>query len=133
MVLPGETLLLCEIVPALFAAVAANEAERVAPGLTLVDVQMIGAAGRLYMAGATARCASGRSPGSSAVLGVDRGARRLRRCAAPAGVASYGHGRIDLAAVGLRRLPHAAAVRGARELAAAALALYRSAEGRRCG
>ena len=53
MVLPGQTLLLCEIVPALFAAVAANEAERAAPELTIVDVQMIGAAGRIYMAGAT--------------------------------------------------------------------------------
>jgi hypothetical protein len=53
MVLPGQTLLLAEIVPALFAAVAANEAERVAPGLTIVDVQMIGAAGRIYMSGTT--------------------------------------------------------------------------------
>jgi len=51
MVLPGETLLLAEIAPALFAAVAANEAERAAPGLTIVDVQMVGAAGRIYMAG----------------------------------------------------------------------------------
>lgn len=51
MVLPGETLLLCEIAPALFAAVAANEAERAAPGLTMVDVQMVGATGRIYMAG----------------------------------------------------------------------------------
>jgi hypothetical protein len=51
MVLPGETLLLCEIAPALFAAVAANEAERAAPGLSMVDVQMVGAAGRIYMAG----------------------------------------------------------------------------------
>jgi hypothetical protein len=53
MVLPGQTLLLCEIVPALFAALAANEAERAAPGLTVVDVQMIGAAGRIYMSGST--------------------------------------------------------------------------------
>jgi hypothetical protein len=30
---------------------AANEAERTAPGTTLVDVQMIGAAGRIYMSG----------------------------------------------------------------------------------
>ena len=51
MMLPGETLLVAEIAPALFAAVAANEAEKAAPGLTLVDVQMIGAAGRIYMAG----------------------------------------------------------------------------------
>ena len=53
MVMPGETLLVCEMVPALFAAIAANEAEKAAPGLTLVDVQMIGAAGRLYMSGTT--------------------------------------------------------------------------------
>jgi hypothetical protein len=51
MVMPGETLLICEVVPALYAAIAANEAERVAPALTLVDVQMIGAAGRVYMSG----------------------------------------------------------------------------------
>ena len=39
--------------PALFAAVAANAAERVAPDLTLVTVSMIGAAGRVYLAGTT--------------------------------------------------------------------------------
>jgi hypothetical protein len=46
--------------PALFAAVAANEAERAAPGLTLVDVQMIGAAGRVYLSGDTADVERGR-------------------------------------------------------------------------
>ena len=54
MIMPGETLLVCEMVPALYAAIAANEAEKVAPKLTLVDVQMIGAAGRVYMSGTTA-------------------------------------------------------------------------------
>ncbi len=54
MILPGETLLVCEMVPALYAAIAANEAEKAAPSLTLVDVQMIGAAGRVYMSGKTA-------------------------------------------------------------------------------
>ena len=34
-------------------AVAANEAERAAPGVTLVDVSMIGAAGRIYISGPT--------------------------------------------------------------------------------
>lgn len=53
MILPGETLLVCEMVPALYAAIAANEAERVSPELTLVDVQMIGAAGRIYLSGKT--------------------------------------------------------------------------------
>jgi hypothetical protein len=54
MLMPGETLLVCEMTPALFATVAANEAEKVAPGVTLVDVSMIGAAGRVYMSGSTA-------------------------------------------------------------------------------
>lgn len=53
MITPGQTLLVCEMVPALFASVAANEAERVAPENTLVDVSMIGAAGRVYIAGDT--------------------------------------------------------------------------------
>ena len=52
MILPDEWLLLVEMKPALFAAVAANEAEKVSPGLTLVDCQMIGASGRVFMSGA---------------------------------------------------------------------------------
>jgi hypothetical protein len=52
MILPGHSLLLYEMVPALFALLAANEAEAVAPLATLVDVQMIGASGRVFMAGA---------------------------------------------------------------------------------
>jgi hypothetical protein len=54
MIVPGESLLVYEMVPALFAAVAANEAERAAPGITVVDVQMIGAAGRIFLSGSTA-------------------------------------------------------------------------------
>jgi hypothetical protein len=53
MLLPGQTLLVVEVVPALFAAVAANAAERVSPEATLVTVSMIGAAGRVYLSGAT--------------------------------------------------------------------------------
>jgi hypothetical protein len=60
MILPGECLLLVEMVPALFAAVAANEAERVAPKLTLVDCQMIGASGRVFMSGYMADCETAR-------------------------------------------------------------------------
>ena len=53
MLMPGQTLLVYEMTPALFATVAANSAEKLAPGVTLVDVSMIGAAGRVYMAGST--------------------------------------------------------------------------------
>jgi hypothetical protein len=52
MILPGDSLLVCEVTPALFTALAANEAERAAPGVTLVDVSMIGVAGRIYLSGA---------------------------------------------------------------------------------
>jgi hypothetical protein len=53
MLLPGQSLLVCELAPALFAAVAANHAEQVAPDNILVDVTMIGASGRIYIAGQT--------------------------------------------------------------------------------
>lgn len=54
MILPGQSLLVYEMVPALFAAIACNEAEKAAPDITIVDVQMIGASGRLFLAGTTA-------------------------------------------------------------------------------
>lgn len=52
MIMPGQNLLVAEFVPALYAAAAANAAERVAPNLTLISVSMIGAAGRVYVSGA---------------------------------------------------------------------------------
>ena len=60
MILPGQSLLLYEMAPALFAAVAANEAERAAPEATIVDIQMMGASGRVFMAGETAAMESAR-------------------------------------------------------------------------
>jgi hypothetical protein len=71
MVMPGETLLVCEMVPALYAAIAANAAEKVAPALTLVDVQMIGAAGRLYMSGATADVERGLAEIERVLAGIE--------------------------------------------------------------
>ena len=59
MILPGECLLLVEMLPALFAAFAANEAEKAAPDMTLVDCQMIGASGRVFVSGAPRRCRAG--------------------------------------------------------------------------
>lgn len=51
MVLPGQNLLLMEVAPALYGAYMGNEAEKAAPDLSLVECSMIGASGRLYMAG----------------------------------------------------------------------------------
>jgi hypothetical protein len=71
MVLPGQSLLVYEMTPALFAAVAANEAERAAPGLTLVDVQMIGAAGRLYISGSTKDVVTARDRITTVLAGIE--------------------------------------------------------------
>ena len=71
MVLPGQSLLVYEMTPALFAAVAANEAERAAPGLTLVDVQMIGAAGRLYIGGTTEDVTTARDRITAVLAGIE--------------------------------------------------------------
>ena len=54
MLVPGESLLLSEVTPALFACVAANEAERAAPNAVLNDVQMMGVSGRIFMSGTVA-------------------------------------------------------------------------------
>ncbi len=51
MLLPGQALLLCETAPALFACMAANEAEKEVPEINIVDVQMIGASGRVFLSG----------------------------------------------------------------------------------
>ncbi len=61
MILPGQSLLVVEMVPALFAGMAANEAERAAPEATLVDVQMIGASGRVFLAGEASTLARAQS------------------------------------------------------------------------
>jgi hypothetical protein len=57
MLIPGSSLLLVEVEPALFASVAANEAEKAVPSITIVDVQMIGAAGRVFLSGSHDECA----------------------------------------------------------------------------
>ncbi len=86
MLLPGKSLLVYELEPALFATVAANEAEKAAPGITLVDLQMIGASGRLFIAGTTRECELARDR-IDEVLGAIEGRQsgryqRLRRIAA---------------------------------------------------
>ncbi len=50
---PGVSLLIYEMEPALFACVAANEAEKSAPNAVINDVQMMGASGRIFLSGTT--------------------------------------------------------------------------------
>jgi hypothetical protein len=51
LITPGECLLLYEMSPALFSLLAANEAEKAAPGINLVEVREIGASGRVFLSG----------------------------------------------------------------------------------
>jgi hypothetical protein len=86
MITPGDTLGVCEVTPALFATVAANEAERAAPGVTLVDVSMIGVAGRIYLAGQTADVTAAQQAMAgvlAAVEGRDHGGDGVVAHAAP--------------------------------------------------
>ena len=59
------------VTPALFAALAANEAERTAPGVTLVDVSMIGVAGRLYLSGPSDQVTAARDAIMAVLGGVE--------------------------------------------------------------
>jgi hypothetical protein len=70
MLLPGDSLLVFEMTPALFAAMAANEAEKASPDITLVDVQMIGAAGRVYIGGQTEAVERARDAITEALVAV---------------------------------------------------------------
>lgn len=75
MILPGQSLLLFEMAPALFAAVAANEAEKTAPGATIVDVQMMGASGRIFMSGSAPELETARKTIEQTLKGI-KGRRR---------------------------------------------------------
>jgi hypothetical protein len=70
MLLPGMSLLVFEMTPALFAALAANAAEKASPEITLVDVQMIGAAGRVYIGGSHEAVAAARAAINDALSSV---------------------------------------------------------------
>ncbi len=50
LLLPGQTLHILEVEPAGYVVIAANEAEKTSP-VSLIDIQPIGAFGRLYLAG----------------------------------------------------------------------------------
>ena len=71
MILPRQSLLLYEMAPALFAAVAANEAERAAPEATIVDIQMMGASGRVFMAGEKPELERARSAIAATLGGIE--------------------------------------------------------------
>jgi len=64
-------LLIYEMTPALFACVAANEAEKVAPNVTINDVQMMGASGRIFMSGSVRDMETARDRITEVLTGIN--------------------------------------------------------------
>ncbi|MGV3622980.1 MAG: hypothetical protein DI536_06610 [Archangium gephyra] len=69
LIVPGESLLIIETEPAAYAALAANEAEKAA-NVKLVDVNPVGAFGRLYLSGTEAEIDSAAEAALAALKGV---------------------------------------------------------------
>ena len=67
---PDVSLLIYEMQPALFACVAANEAERAAPDSVINDIQMMGASGRIFMSGTTQEMEAARDAINSTLKSV---------------------------------------------------------------
>lgn len=69
LIVPGESLLIIETEPAAYAALAANEAEKAA-NVKLIDVNPVGAFGRLYLAGTESEVDSAAEAALAALKGV---------------------------------------------------------------
>jgi ethanolamine utilization microcompartment shell protein EutS len=68
MILGGESLFVLEMQPASYAILATNEAEKAA-NVKVVDVRMIGATGRVYLAGDEAEIRNAREAAEAALRG----------------------------------------------------------------
>jgi len=66
MLLGGQSLYVLEVQPASYAVLAANEAEKAA-NITLIDYRMIGATGRVYLAGDEAEIRNARDAAEAAL------------------------------------------------------------------
>lgn len=70
MILGGDTLYILEVHPAGYATIAANEAEKASP-ISLIEMQMFGAFGRLYLGGTEARIAEAAAAVLNALERID--------------------------------------------------------------
>lgn len=69
MLVPGETLLVLEVVPAAYIGLAANEAEKAA-GLKIVHISNVGRFGRLFMSGRESDVLAAREAATAALEGL---------------------------------------------------------------
>jgi hypothetical protein len=74
MVLAGDSVLIMEAEPAAYLSIACNEALKAAD-IRLIDIRVFGATGRLIMAGSEAQIDYGAAAASSALEGINSGAR----------------------------------------------------------
>ena len=72
MIIPGESLYTLEMQPASYAILAANEAEKAAD-IKIIDYRMIGANGRVYLAGSEADIPNAREAAESALHSFSAG------------------------------------------------------------
>jgi microcompartment protein CcmL/EutN len=72
MIIAGDTLYTLEMQPASYAILAANAAEKAA-NVKIVDFRMIGANGRVYLAGSEAEIPSAREAAEQALAGLEGG------------------------------------------------------------
>ncbi|WP_199252721.1 hypothetical protein [Chachezhania sediminis] len=72
MLLPGQSLLIMEVTPALYGAYLANAAEKAEPGNVLVDCRLIGASGRIYVSGTPERLARTRKAVEAGIKTLSR-------------------------------------------------------------
>jgi hypothetical protein len=69
MLIAGQTLFTLEVQPAVYTVFAANEAEKASP-ISLVDLQPIGAMGRLYLAGTDSQIAEAADAAKQALASI---------------------------------------------------------------
>lgn len=70
LLIPGQALYILEVEPSVYATLAANQAEKAAP-VSLIDIQAIGAFGRLYLAGSESVVSEGVKAAEDALRSVD--------------------------------------------------------------
>jgi hypothetical protein len=70
LLIPGQALYILEVEPSVYATLAANQAEKASP-VSLIDIQAIGAFGRLYLAGSESVVSEGAKAAEDALRSVD--------------------------------------------------------------
>ena len=69
MMMPGQSLLVMEVAPAAYIAVAANEAEKAA-NITVIELRAVGRFGRMFLSGSESDVVTARDAAVAALEGM---------------------------------------------------------------